>query len=94
MTSERFMPGMLLPRDCSYPSPWFVVVRSFCVSFFWLLCWFMRAGWWGSLFGLLLLFVCGTAGWGMAEWKGGHAASACDVQHRERLESGLLCVFT
>ena len=45
-----------------------------------------------GLLWFLLLFICGTAGWGMAEWKGGHVASACDVQHRERLESGLLCV--
>ena len=45
----------------------------------------------GFLF-FCVLFVCGTAGWGLTEWKGGLAASACDVQHRNLPERGLLCV--
>ena len=94
MTSARFMPSMLLYAGLLLLLPLgFVVVR---------LLWFSASAVFfvgcesgvGRLVGSLLLFVCGTAGWGMAEWKGGHVAGACDVQHRERLESGLLCVLT
>ena len=95
MTSARFMHSMLL-----YTGLLLLLPLGFCCCTFF--CGFLLPLFFfvgcesgvGRLVGSLLLFICGTAGWGMAEWKGGHDASACGVQHRERLESGLLCVLT
>ena len=95
MTSARFMPSMSLCAGLLLLLPLGLLLFVFCDFFFrFYFCCFsgiVREGW-DACCDFLLLFICGTAGWDRAEWKGGPVASACDVQHRDRLESGLLCM--